>query len=366
MSSKSFDLDNAISIEFRAALYTQGSRQNRDVCRNFALKLLDATNKLQMPFEEETADSLLSDINHNLTYEQVSLVTAIYLDTANEYQQWCAQRKAPRQEQDRRLIGTAISGAHGGAHYNGNLTVGFNAPHGTETYKSDEEDWQGRYRWVKAVTAGGNGSGHSLGELSGAKQRKEYGAVLPAEEFWDMTDKDRLSTMDKAINPGNFLRALLSYYERPMLFAIGNTTINSGNINNPENRKTASNLDTVYRYMRDIDQENVLTHQRKVRFLVLCSDLLREVSIPMPRRTDDRTKEIYKTRETELRSAKSEIAYQLEQACRFSGVSESDVRHQIDKDKRANYGEKTDTRTKVFASTRTSKSVTLSEPKHTL
>ncbi len=43
MSSKSFDLNNAISIEFRAALYTQGSRQNRDVCRNFALKLLKQT-----------------------------------------------------------------------------------------------------------------------------------------------------------------------------------------------------------------------------------------------------------------------------------------------------------------------------------
>ena len=156
-----------------------------------------------------------------------------------------------------------------------------------------------------------------------------------------MSISSLLHFMDKATNPGNFLRAMLVYYDQPMIFPVGNTSINSGNINNPENRKTASQLDLVYRFMRMIDTKNIMNPERAMRFLTLCTDLLSQVTVNAPRRDDDKTKSIYKDRLRELDAAKAEIRYAVADASRTSGINLSSMRKKIDSDRRRYWGEST-------------------------
>lgn len=331
-----FDIDNSVAVELRIALYRISDSEERKVCRKFALHLLRLTHERDQSYNETTFVNMLEGVNHDLSDDQQSLVMGLYLDASKAYKEWVADRtEGLNSRRPAKPVDYGVAGVHGGSGYTGRLKVGDSAPYGTESFQSDDDPRDGRKQWVKAVTAGGNGAGYSLGELSGATQRKEYGAILPPEELRSMSTHQLLGLMDTATNPGNFLRAMLVYYEQPMIFPLANVSINSGNINNPENRRTAIQLDSVYRFMKQIDEKSILTPIRATRFLVLCDDLLSKVYVKQHRRADERSRELYNDQSREVDAARNEIEYELKEASTRSGVTAEEMRQQIDSSKRA-------------------------------
>jgi DNA repair exonuclease SbcCD nuclease subunit len=342
MAKNRFDIDNIIAVEFRVALCQLKNREERSLIRSVALHLLDATYKCAEPYNETTFTELLKGINHKLTNAQQDLVLDIYMDAAQSYKKWSKIKQA--RAKHKRAGGTVDYGtpsAHGGASHTGRLKTGFSAPYGTENFQSDDEPREGLKHWVRAVTAGGNGAGYSLGELQGAPARQEYDTVTSPEELKDMSAHELLNIMDNATNPGNFLRAFLSYYNQPMIIALSNTSINSANINNPKNRRSASQLDALYRRMKSLDDESILTNERSLRFLVMCEKIISQSieALEEPRRKDQKTRDIYRDRYREIKMAKEEVAYLIETICSTGHITSKQMQEQIDSDKRRYRGE---------------------------
>jgi hypothetical protein len=242
-------------------------------------------------------------------------------------------KKAPRRI-DRALHGG--SGNTGRLGNTGSSKVGSAAPHGSESFRLADERPMGSAHWVKDLTAGGYGPGHSLSELSGAKQPKFFEDVMPTDIFIKMRRSDLLGLMDKATNPGNFLRAMLAYYGHSWTVPLGNIgNINSANINNPENIRSMCNLDTIFRYMQKIDTHKILTSERSTRFLVLCNQLLSEVKIKEPRTRDRLTETTIYQQYRDLTAAKSQIQDLTNKACYESRIGEDAMLIRISADKRA-------------------------------
>lgn len=345
MINRDFDIDSSIRLQFKAALYCIGAREDRDLCRRFALNVLNLTYQLKQPYDETTFTKMLGKIGRSLTDNQQSLVIGMCLDASTAYKEWCESggenldsEQFPARKQANRT-GYSVPDVHGGSSHTGRLKVGSSAPYGSESYQSDDDPREGRAQWVKALTAAGSGAGYSLGELSGAKERKEFGSVISTEELRNMSKNRLVSLMDKATSPGNFIRAMLAYYKKSMIVPIGNISINSGDINNPENRKTASQLDSVYRFMQQMDGNKIMTSTRATRFLVLCNNLLLQVRVNAPRRDDRMTRETYDEKIRELRIAREDINYELKRASANSGVTINEMQRKIDSDKRKYIGD---------------------------
>ncbi|MCI5059685.1 MAG: hypothetical protein MRY79_01290 [Alphaproteobacteria bacterium] len=322
MTSDKFDMDKTLTPKSFAAFFNAKDKGVRDKFRVIALRLLRLTHEHNLPFNENSFNKLLQGIEHALREDQKSVVRTVYLDASNAYQQWCQNN--PQKTSSRKRASTSLSSLHGGSGYTGRLRVGFAAPGGSESHQSDDDPREGLTSWVKQLTAAGCGAGHSLSELSGKKQPKSSEIIMPVEDLRNMTKNQLLNILDTANNPGIFLKAVLTYYNQPVILLLGNITVNSHNINNPNNIRSVSQLDSIYNHMQKLDSHDIMTPMRAMRFLVLCSNLLGKV----------KAWNLHEEKAREVSMAKMEIEEKLQEVSSSSGISIDEMQRQIASDKR--------------------------------
>lgn len=352
MVKNEFDVGGIMAAKFKLATFCCMDYRTRELLRKSALSVLETAYQSGTESNEDGFTSILSGRRYDLDDKQKLLVRDICLAANSEYRIWREEEESEKQriqalraartpsdiKRPRTTSSSDIAGLHGGSGYTGLLAVGLAAPHGAESYHAADEPRMGLEYWVNKVTAGGFGAGHSLGELSGARHAKSPEAVISTDMLYRRREIDLLDLMDKATNPGNFLRAMLAYYKQSMIIHLDNIgSVNSANLNNPDNIRTMGNLDTVFRHMRKIDDRAILTPERETRFLVLCDSLLQQVKIKSPRSRDIVTHEKYRDQQRYVRAVTSEIRDLMEQACRRSGISVSTMLIRISADKRARF-----------------------------
>jgi len=340
MIKKTFeDVDILLATQHKIEAYFKGNHEIRQKLRNSTLYALETAHECSLDANQGVFLSIVNQRYQELTEKQKTIVVSMCLDLHDKYACWKQELAAEEREirekgplkapvtitpKDRGIVNL-----HGGSGYTGRLPVGYAAPAGSESFQSDDEPRTGMMAWVDAVTAGGAGAGFSLAELSSARHPKSYDAPIPLNDLTQMRRGDLESLMDRATDQATFLRAFLAYYGQPMNVDLGNTSINSSNINNPENVRSMSNLDSLYSYMRRLDDHKIITPERAARFLVMCHDILKKAGVNYPRSGNKRTHEIYEERERELRMAKMEIESKMKNACFRAGVEYKEIRDRI-------------------------------------
>lgn len=336
MTEKRFDIDNSLTVPVKFALISTGDRRIRQSLRQSSLDVLEFAHKRGLKHDEATFSNILSGMAHTLADEQQSLVISMCLDASAAYKEWYAESQAiSRQRRPKKSINYGASHLHGGSGHTGRLRVGSGAPNGTESFQSDDDPREGLARWVGKLTAAGAGVGFSLSELAGqpAKQRKRDN-VIPLADLAEMSKQDILNLMDTAIDPANFLRAMLSYYGKPMIFSYRNITVIPHQINSPKSIESVLQLDTIYRFMREIDEGRILEPIRAARFLLLCRDVLDEVHIPDSKKSAPHNKETNEERQRSLRLVKVEITDELKKALNQARITEGSIRINLQDDAR--------------------------------
>ncbi len=364
MALEEFSIGGVIALKFRHAAFYSANLEKRELIRKSALSALEAACKPGAEISEQAFLTAISRERSDLSDDQKSLVARICVAASNSYLLWledkeeqqikikeirksraeseAAQSVTPQTDvaAPAKIPRDLIRYLHGGSGYTGRLSVGHAAPHGSESHRVTDETNMGIQHWVKAVTAGGYGAGHSFAELAGAPQPKYYAPVIPTIDLNTSTREKLLELIDKSTNPGNFVRATLAYYRQPMVINLGNAgDINTANLNNPENTRTMLAMDSIFGRLRNMDADSILTPQRRARFLVMANDILEDVKIKAPRRYQNRYNWQYMEQCRDLVTVTDYIESMMKNACRESGITREDMLKNISADKRAHLRE---------------------------